>query len=98
MIKQSLILLLVLFFISSCSLSSSTLSSNSTSLNRNLDVSRDDYVKIGPSTVRFDESLEQIPPIEVDVSQAFFNQDKFCLLYTSPSPRDGLLSRMPSSA
>ena len=27
-------------------------------------------------------------------------KDKFsyCLLYTSPSPRDGLLSRMPSSA
>ena len=24
--------------------------------------------------------------------------DMFCLLYTSPSPRDGLLSRMPSSA
>ena len=24
--------------------------------------------------------------------------DKVCLLYTSPSPRDGLLSRMPSSA
>ena len=24
--------------------------------------------------------------------------DKHCLLYTSPSPRDGLLSRMPSSA
>ena len=24
--------------------------------------------------------------------------DEFCLLYTSPSPRDGLLSRMPSSA
>ena len=24
--------------------------------------------------------------------------DKDCLLYTSPSPRDGLLSRMPSSA
>ena len=23
---------------------------------------------------------------------------KDCLLYTSPSPRDGLLSRMPSSA
>ena len=26
------------------------------------------------------------------------NPDIFCLLYTSPSPRDGLLSRMPSSA
>ena len=25
-------------------------------------------------------------------------QDRHCLLYTSPSPRDGLLSRMPSSA
>ena len=26
-------------------------------------------------------------------------EDKYdCLLYTSPSPRDGLLSRMPSSA
>ena len=24
--------------------------------------------------------------------------DEDCLLYTSPSPRDGLLSRMPSSA
>ena len=24
--------------------------------------------------------------------------NSFCLLYTSPSPRDGLLSRMPSSA
>ena len=25
-------------------------------------------------------------------------RDRICLLYTSPSPRDGLLSRMPSSA
>ena len=25
-------------------------------------------------------------------------KDTTCLLYTSPSPRDGLLSRMPSSA
>ena len=26
------------------------------------------------------------------------NKPTTCLLYTSPSPRDGLLSRMPSSA
>ena len=26
------------------------------------------------------------------------SQNEICLLYTSPSPRDGLLSRMPSSA
>ena len=33
-------------------------------------------------------------------SQQALNQLKqqVCLLYTSPSPRDGLLSRMPSSA
>ena len=30
---------------------------------------------------------------DINVSKAFS-----CLLYTSPSPRDGLLSRMPSSA
>ena len=29
---------------------------------------------------------------------AFNAQFESCLLYTSPSPRDGLLSRMPSSA
>ena len=28
----------------------------------------------------------------------FFKVSAACLLYTSPSPRDGLLSRMPSSA
>ena len=26
------------------------------------------------------------------------SKDSFCLLYTSPSPRDATLSRMPSSA
>ena len=30
--------------------------------------------------------------------QALTTLFKYCLLYTSPSPRDGLLSRMPSSA
>ena len=28
----------------------------------------------------------------------FLHKSLSCLLYTSPSPRDGLLSRMPSSA
>ena len=28
----------------------------------------------------------------------WLEEDNHCLLYTSPSPRDGLLSRMPSSA
>ena len=38
-------------------------------------------------------------PMTVLLSKARLQQyDKDCLLYTSPSPRDGLLSRMPSSA
>ena len=32
------------------------------------------------------------------VAQHSTAKTKICLLYTSPSPRDGLLSRMPSSA
>ena len=37
-------------------------------------------------------SPEEPPPVKL-------HQDiETCLLYTSPSPRDGLLSRMPSSA
>src|SRR5665647_1484332 len=31
-------------------------------------------------------------------SHGGINRNWVCLLYTSPSPRDGLLSRMPSSA
>ena len=33
-----------------------------------------------------------------DVECSFLSRVNVCLLYTSPSPRDGLLSRMPSSA
>ena len=44
-------------------------------------------------------------PAKAENAQSFLQFDRhgdvldnFCLLYTSPSPRDGLLSRMPSSA
>ena len=35
---------------------------------------------------------------EITVRNGTFHECDDCLLYTSPSPRDGLLSRMPSSA
>ena len=35
---------------------------------------------------------------EPDLHARFVERYNTCLLYTSPSPRDGLLSRMPSSA
>ena len=42
-------------------------------------------------------SKNSFPTLAPDSLQGLFNF-KTCLLYTSPSPRDGLLSRMPSSA
>ena len=55
------------------------------------------------------ESLGRVVKIAGPVVDVAFAQDSLpeitnalevdvCLLYTSPSPRDGLLSRMPSSA
>ena len=40
---------------------------------------------------------DQAPKIKV-YERLADRKDNVCLLYTSPSPRDGLLSRMPSSA
>ena len=51
----------------------------------------------------------ELHPLQcIDVMKMLYNKKsvvvydtglgKTCLLYTSPSPRDGLLSRMPSSA
>ena len=50
-----------------------------------------------------DPSMEHINAMAMKPFQAFPGQHQpntpnTCLLYTSPSPRDGLLSRMPSSA
>ena len=53
------------------------------------------------------ESIEQIRAMKArycDLCDEGYDADALCelftdcLLYTSPSPRDGLLSRMPSSA
>ena len=38
------------------------------------------------------------PDLSVEDRQEIIELYYDCLLYTSPSPRDGLLSRMPSSA
>ena len=40
----------------------------------------------------------QYPKLVDDFIDETFDYVLTCLLYTSPSPRDGLLSRMPSSA
>ena len=45
-----------------------------------------------------ENGLGDIIKNEISVSFGRNEDNKACLLYTSPSPRDGLLSRMPSSA
>ena len=56
------------------------------------------------TTGGFNVAADKYGFIAIYPQGAFFNENLFrhsfisCLLYTSPSPRDGLLSRMPSSA
>ena len=54
-----------------------------------------------PAQKLFEESSDLLPK-EIErmylKGLQFIVQSQICLLYTSPSPRDGLLSRMPSSA
>ena len=44
------------------------------------------------------EELNVFENVELPLIYLGFSAKESCLLYTSPSPRDGLLSRMPSSA
>ena len=44
------------------------------------------------------ETIRILFSIQFNTEEVLDNLNKDCLLYTSPSPRDGLLSRMPSSA
>ena len=45
-------------------------------------------------------NIDGVTPKEFDAKMTMSGSkvESVCLLYTSPSPRDGLLSRMPSSA
>ena len=54
-------------------------------------------VKYVESVPTWDENRRRSYPVIGDQLHAP-NTPNTCLLYTSPSPRDGLLSRMPSSA
>ena len=59
--------------------------------------------KLAPEYVKAAAALRlEDPPLriaKVDATEEKELSERYgCLLYTSPSPRDGLLSRMPSSA
>ena len=44
------------------------------------------------------DDQQELPPAARSALRQLAAHNTPCLLYTSPSPRDGLLSRMPSSA
>ena len=72
--------------------------------NSNLTINdKEFFVLLGPSGCGKTTTLRMIAGLELPTSGEIYLGDEevgmlSCLLYTSPSPRDGLLSRMPSSA
>ena len=68
-----------------------------------LDVNDDDFdknIRWKEISMVFQGAMNSLDPVFA-VQQQFeqvLKQHNFCLLYTSPSPRDATLSRMPSSA
>ena len=56
--------------------------------------------KVISPTLTYSDHLQYAEKLGVAVHRVPLRDDMAidCLLYTSPSPRDGLLSRMPSSA
>ena len=56
--------------------------------------------RIGIETILYDFIYQARTPEEIANTYPSLTLEQVyaCLLYTSPSPRDGLLSRMPSSA
>ena len=55
------------------------------------------FYKVVDYFCKFNDFL-WLDPVDGSVDYTYHNEKNGCLLYTSPSPRDGLLSRMPSSA
>ena len=72
-------------------ISSDTLSDEATVRIRSMHSMINDLERIGDLYYQMSKTFEDMMELEVALP-------KDCLLYTSPSPRDGLLSRMPSSA
>ena len=76
---------------------------NLSSANRDkaIDPSSNDVTYIIPIGIKDSLSIE-VEQFEIPHTRYAINSSNntmyICLLYTSPSPRDGLLSRMPSSA
>ena len=65
---------------------------------RNFLIGRTQFVRIAGACSAVCTVISGVPQGSVLGPVLFIVYVNDCLLYTSPSPRDGLLSRMPSSA
>ena len=76
------------------------LADNKIALNASWDIEmlRQDVVELSALDLDLDLEITGFETAEIDLLIDGPTQAVNCLLYTSPSPRDGLLSRMPSSA
>ena len=63
-----------------------------------LDKTKIENIKVGNINDNFDVVKEADWVVEAVVERIDIKHNIYCLLYTSPSPRDATLSRMPSSA
>ena len=74
----------------------------SVALNRALRLATGDFIVVMDADAELaEQALYRVAKTAIDhpdVDLIFWDEDKICLLYTSPSPRDRQKSRMPSSA
>ena len=75
-----------------------TLDSDSPAINGGAAIESSDYFSTQDVTGAARNEVSDIGAYEYKQSTSLVDLYWTCLLYTSPSPRDGLLSRMPSSA
>mgnify|MGYP003316638263 CR=1 FL=1 len=68
------------------------------SFSRSVSENQFDYYVLEVSSFQLDHILNFRPDISVITNITPDHLDRYCLLYTSPSPRDRQKSRMPSSA
>ena len=91
--KNILIIVISIFFFS-CGSSSSTENNQPVSNDNSTEVAPSQKIETPVLTSEIKEDTENLPT----ESETSNKESSICLLYTSPSPRDATLSRMPSSA
>ena len=73
-----------------------TVSENFRDLSSLLNLSNDDFIRTTED--RHKKSVQNLWKVLLEKDEIYLSKYSGCLVYTSPSPRDSLSSRLPSSA